>query len=113
MKIAVACAGLEVAHYFTQCTNYMCYIVERGIVMGSRNIPAPDQPIESLVETLKSIEMDTIIVGLIEYDTAAVLCHSGIEVVAGAEGDAIDVVRAYVSKTLSGISEPCSIEQPA
>jgi len=109
MKIAVACAGMEIAPYFTQCTNYMCYVVERGIIKSSRNIPALDQPIESLVEMLQSIEMDTIIVGLIEYDIAAVLCHSGIEVVAGAQGEALDVVRAYVSKTLSGISEPCSI----
>lgn len=110
MKVAVACDGLNVAPYFAQCTSYMCYTVERGIITGSANVPITDNPAMKPLEFLKALGADTVIVGLIEYDLASNLCHHNIEVIAGAEGPAADVVRAYVSRTLSGVSEPCSIE---
>ena len=109
MKVAVACQGLTVAPYFVQCTGYTVYTVDRGIITDSRSIPAPDQPIEKLVDMLKSIGIDTLIVGRIVYDMASVLCRNGIEVVAGAEGSALDVAKAYVSNTLAGVEEVCSI----
>ena len=109
MRVAVACQGLNVAPYFVQCTGYTVYTVNRGIITDSRNMPALDQPIDKLVELLKSIDIDAIIVGLIEYDMAAVLCRNGIEVVAGAEGSTLDVAKAYVSNTLAGVEEVCSI----
>ena len=109
MRIAVACAGLSVAPYFAQRTNYMCYTVDRGIVADGKNVPALEKP-TALPELLTALEVDTIIVGRIEYDIASSLCHSGIEVVAGAEGEALDVVRAYLTKTLSGVDEPCIVD---
>ena len=109
MKVAVTCQGLTVAPYFVQCTNYTVYTVDRGIITDSRTMPALDQPIDKLVELLKSIGIDTIIVGRIEYDMASVLCRNDIEVVAGAEGTALDVAKAYVSNTLAGVEEVCSI----
>ena len=109
MRIAVACQGLSVAPYFVQCTSYTCYTVERGIISDSHTMPAFDQPIEKLIEVLKSVGIDALIVGLIEYDMAASICHSGIEIVAGAQGNALDVAKAYVSNTLSGVEEVCSI----
>ena len=110
MRIAVACDGLAVAPYFVQCTSYACYMVERGIITGSRSMPAFDQPIDKLAEVLKSVQIDVLIVGRIEYDMASALCRSGIEVVAGAEGNALDVAKAYVSHTLTGIDNVCAIE---
>jgi predicted Fe-Mo cluster-binding NifX family protein len=110
MNIAVACCGLDVAPYFSQSASYTCYQVDRGIITGSRNLPATDMPLDGLVDLLHKINVDTLIVGRIEYDRANYLCHSGIEVVAGAQGSAIDVVKAYVSKTLSGVIEPCKVD---
>lgn len=109
MRVAVACRGLTVAPYFVQCTSYTVYTVNRGIITDSHTMPALDQPIGKLVELLKSIDVDALIVGLIEYDLAAVLCRNGIEVVAGAEGSALDVVKAFVSNTLAGIEEVCAV----
>lgn len=109
VRIAVACAGLEVAPYFAQRTNYMCYDVERGIIEDGKNVPALEKGAMSLTDFLQTLEVDTIIVGRIEYDIASSLCRTGVEVVAGAEGEALEVARAYISKTLSGVIEPCSI----
>ena len=109
MRIAVACAGLDVAPYFAQRTNYMCYTVERGIIADGKNIPILDNATMKLASLMKSLEIDTVIVGRIEYDIASSLCRAGIEVVAGAEGSALDVARAYLTKTLAGVVEPCAI----
>ena len=109
MRVAVACQGLNVAPYFVQCTNYTVYTVNRGIITDSRTMPALDQPINKFVELLKSINIDALIVGLIEYDMAAVLCRNNIEIVAGAEGSALDVAKAYFSNTLTGVQEVCAI----
>lgn len=107
MKVAVACRGLEVAPYFLQATDFMCYNVDRGIITGSRNLSSADFPAEKYEDLLHLLGADTVIVGFIEYNLANRLCKSGIEVVAGATGSACDVVRAYVSHTLSGVSQPC------
>ena len=109
MRIAVACQGLTVAPYFVQSTGYMCYNVDRGIISDSRNMPAFDQGADKFVELLKSLEIDVLIVGLIEQTMASILCRSGIEVVAGAKGDALDVAKSYVSNTLTGVRSVCSI----
>lgn len=110
MKVAVACDGMNVAPYFAQCTSFMCYDIQRGIVVNSQNMPLNDQPAINSLDLLKAMGIDTLIVGRIEYEFASKLCHSDIEVVAGAEGSAVDVMHAYLTKTLSGVSEPCSIE---
>lgn len=111
MKIAVACDGLNVAQFFSQTTSYMCYDVVKGIIVDCKNMMAFDQPLDKLVELLQSLEIDTLIVGRIEYDIASSFCRSGIEIVAGAEGESLEVAKSYLSKTLSGIIEPCSIEE--
>ena len=38
MRIAVASEGLEVAPRFRQCASYMCYRVERGIIVECQNL---------------------------------------------------------------------------
>lgn len=109
MRVAVACDGLEVAPYFLHSSNFMIYTVERGKVSGSRNMTTADIPPAGYPDLLRTLEADTVIVGRIEYGVAEAMCRSGIEVVAGAAGAAGDVVRAYVNKTLSGVSEPCVV----
>ena len=50
--------------------------------------------------------------GRIEYNIANRLCRAGIEVVAGANGNAADVARGYLTKTLTGVEEVCHIADP-
>ena len=51
--------------------------------------------------------VSTIITGGIDYDFANMLCHAGIEVVAGVEGSAREVLEAYINHTLIGADELC------
>ena len=99
MRIAVASEGLEVAPRFRQCASYMCYRVDRGIIVECQNLPNPVE-----------MGVDTLIVGAIDYDVANVFCHAGIEVRAGAHGSAREVVQAYLTRTLTGVDELCHLD---
>ena len=91
MRIAVASDGLEVAPYFASTTSFMCYTVTRGIITECQNMPNPALPLEQLVELFLELGIDVLIVGRIEYNIANRLCRAGIEVVAGANGNAATI----------------------
>ena len=110
MRIAVASEGLEVAPRFRQCASYMCYRVDRGIIVECQNLPNPGLAAPKLVALLVEMGVDTLIVGAIDYDVANVFCHAGIEVIAGAHGSAREVVQAYLTRTLTGVDELCHLD---
>lgn len=112
MRIAVASEGLDVAPLFRSTVSFMCYTVKRGIITECQNMPNPKLPIDELVELFEELEIDVVIVGRIEYEFANRLCRAGIEVVAGACGNAADVARGYLTKTLTGVEEVCHISDP-
>ena len=112
MRIAVASDGLEVASYFASATSFMCYTVKRGIIAECQNMPNPKLPLDKLVGLFGELGIDVLIVGRIEYDIANRLCRAGVEVVAGARGNAGDVARGYLTQTLTGVEEVCHISDP-
>ena len=56
---------------------------------------------------LLSIDATVIIVGAIPVDIARIFCQANIEVVAGAQGSAREVVEQYLTRTLIGVDEMC------
>ena len=62
MRIAVASEGLEVAPRFRQCASYMCYRVDRGIIVECQNLPNPGLAAPKLVALLVEMGVDTLIV---------------------------------------------------
>lgn len=113
MKIAVACTGLNVAADAARCESFMCYTVEKGIIKECRNLPNMGITSAEAVNLIKSIGFDSIITGGIDMDTANELCRSSIEVVAGVEGTAREVVEAYLNRTLMGAVELCNAHDEA
>ena len=107
MKITVACEGLGVSPHAVHCASFMCYTVERGIITDCRNLPNPGLPAKDTARMLIDLGVNTIITGGIDYDFANMLCHSGIEVVAGVGGTAREVVEAHINHTLIGADELC------
>ena len=101
MKIAVACDGLSVAPLFLKCTSYMCYTVERGVIVDSRNLPAFDQPIEAAANVLRSLGVDVLIMGRIDPDAKERLGASGATLVTGAKGDPLQAARSYLASMFS------------
>lgn len=112
MRIAVASEGLDVAPLFRSTVSFMCYTVKRGIITECQNMPNPKLSIDKLVELFKELEIDVVIVGRIEYEFANRMCRAGIEVVAGAEGNAADVARGYLTQALTGVEQVCHVSDP-
>lgn len=102
MIIIVACEGLGVSPHAVHCASFMCYTVERGIIADCRNLPNPGLSAEDTAQMFIDLGVSTIIAGGIDYDFANMLCHAGIEVVAGVEGSAREVLKAYINHTLIG-----------
>lgn len=107
MRIIVACEGLGVSPHAVHCASFMCYTVERGIIADCRNLPNPGLSAEDTAQMFIDLGVSTIITGGIDYDFANMLCHAGIEVVAGVEGSAREVLEAYINHTLIGADELC------
>ncbi|MBQ3106101.1 MAG: hypothetical protein IJC51_01305 [Eggerthellaceae bacterium] len=107
MKIAVACEGLRTSPHAAHCDSFMCYTVTRGIIADCQNLPNPNVAGDELAQLLKELGMDVLITAGIDMDTANALCYAGVEVVAGPEGTAREVVDAYLSRTLIGVDSLC------
>ncbi|WP_419064283.1 NifB/NifX family molybdenum-iron cluster-binding protein [Ellagibacter isourolithinifaciens] len=71
------------------------------------NLPNPGLSAEDTAQMFIDLGVSTIITGGIDYDFANMLCHAGIEVVAGVEGSAREVLEAYINHTLIGADELC------
>ena len=105
MRVAVACDGLVVAPYFVQTTSYMIYNVERGIIVGSNNLPALDKAVGQLVELIKTIGIDAFIVGRIDNETAVALRASGADLVTNAKDDPLLAAQGYLSSVFTAVAD--------
>ena len=107
MQMAVASDGLQASSHAVHCSSFMFYTVKRGIITECQNLPNPGLPANETVGLLKNLEIDVLITGGIDMDFANMLCHSGIEVMAGVSGTAREVAEAYLSHTLIGATALC------
>lgn len=110
MRMAVASDGLQASSHAVRCSSFMFYTVKRGIITECQNLPNPGLPAAETVKLLQSLEIDALITSGIDMDFANMLCHCGIEVVAGVNGTAREVAEAYLNHTLIGATELCHIE---
>ena len=109
MRIVVACQGLGVSPLYDISDAYTFYTIERGVITSCQSLPFTRATDESRVSMLLSLDVNVLICGAINADAAAEYCHAGIEVIAGCNGTAREVVDAWLSKTLSGAEELCSL----
>ena len=110
MIIIVACEGLGVSPHAVHCASFMCYTVERGIIADCRNLPNPGLSAEDTTQMFIDLGVSTIIAGGIDYDFANMLCHAGIEVVAGVEGSAREVLEAYINLAFNNDEEEAEVD---
>lgn len=107
MRIAVASTGLDVAWRFDVADSFTFYTVNLGIISDCQCMPSLDLPLEKLAATLKELDVTALICGAINVDSAEVFCKADIEVVAGAQGAARELVEQYLTRTLIGVDEMC------
>lgn len=110
MRMAVASDGLQASSHAARCSSYMFYTVKRGIITECQNLPNPGLPAAEMVELFQNLGIDALITNGIDMDFANMLCHSGIEVIAGVSGTAREVAEAYLNRTLIGATALCHVD---
>ena len=103
MRIAVASQGLDVASKVLRCASYMCYRVDRGMIVDCQNMPNLSLPPAQLAT--KALGVTVMLAQTVEPSARAALEQAGIEVEAGSTGTASGAARTYLAHTLAGRDE--------
>ena len=107
MKIAVTYENGEVFQHFGHTETFKIYEVEDGKVLSSQIISSDGNGHEALAELLANQAIDVLICGGIGGGAQAALSEQGIELCAGASGDADAAVEAYLKGELVNTGANC------
>ena len=108
MKIAVTYENGKVFGHFGRTEQFKLYDVENGKVIGTQIIGSNGSGHEALAELLNEQKIDVLICGGIGGGAQAALNEKGIELCAGAQGDADKAVEAYLRGELVNTGANCN-----
>lgn len=100
IKIAVTYENGEIFQHFGKCKSFAIYEVEGKEIKSNTFLDAGESGHSALAELLDGNKIDTLICGGIGGGAKDALKQRGIELVAGASGDAEEAVKAYLAGTL-------------
>jgi predicted Fe-Mo cluster-binding NifX family protein len=101
MRIALPVSGTCVATVFDFASTLMVIDVTNMTVAGKQVLSIPQSLPSITVGKLRELKANTLICGAISNALAAMVWHSGIEVISGITGEAEAVVFAYVHGQLA------------
>ena len=107
MKISVTYDNGQIFQHFGHTEQFKVYQVEDGKVVSSEIIGSNGSGHGALAELLKDQDVDVLICGGIGGGAQAALQEQGIELCAGASGDADEAVQAYLRGELVNTGANC------
>ena len=107
MKVAVTYDNGNVFQHFGRTENFKIYDVEDGKVISSEIMGTDGTGHEALAWLLKDKAVDALICGGMGQGAQDALAEAGIDVCAGAEGDADAAVEAYLRGELVNTGVNC------
>ena len=107
MKIAVTYENGNVFQHFGHTETFKVYEVEDGKIVSSKVVGSDGAGHEALAGLLAGHEIDVLICGGIGGGAQAALAAQGIELCAGAQGDADAAVEAYLRGELVNTGANC------
>lgn len=107
MKIAVTYEDGNVFQHFGRTENFKVYEVEGGRVVTSEILNSGGTGHEALAWLLKECGIDALICGGMGQGAQDALAEAGIEVCAGAEGNADEAVAAFLAGELVNTGVNC------
>ncbi len=107
MKIAVTYENGNIFQHFGKTESFKVYEVEDNKVVGSEAVAANGSGHDAQAGLLSELGVDVLICGGIGAGAQAALADAGIELCAGAEGDADAAVEAYLNGTLVSNEAAC------
>ena len=107
MKIAVTYDNGTIFQHFGKTENFKVYEVENGQVLSGEVISSNGSGHSALAGLLAGQKVDVLICGGIGGGAQAALTEAGIELCAGAQGDADQAVEAYLKGELVSSGATC------
>ena len=107
MKIAVTYDNGTIFQHFGKTENFKVYEVENGQVLSGEVISSNGRGHSALAGLLAGQNVDVLICGGIGGGAQAALTEAGIELCAGAQGDADQAVEAYLKGELVSSGATC------
>ena len=107
MKIAVTYDNGTIFQHFEKTENFKVYEVENGQVLSGEVISSNGSGHNALAGLLAGQNVDVLICGGIGGGAQAALTEAGIELCAGAQGDADQAVEAYLKGELVSSGATC------
>ena len=107
MKIAVTYENGNIYQHFGHTETFKVYTVEEGKIVSSEIVGANGAGHGALATLLAGEGIDVLICGGIGGGAQAALAEHGIELCAGAEGDADEAVAAYLKGELVNTGANC------
>ena len=108
MKIAVASEGSIVSQHFGHCEGFTTYSVENGEATNKQFVPNPGHKPGYLPVFLREQNVDVIIAGGMGETAQDLFNENGIEVVVGAQGNADDALKLYITGMLKSTGSVCT-----
>ena len=107
MKIAVTYENGQVFQHFGHTEEFKVYSVEDGRIVSSELVGTDGSGHEALADLLRGMGVDVLICGGIGGGAQAALEEAGIELCAGASGDADEAAAAYLRGELVNTGANC------
>ncbi len=107
MKIAVTYDNGNVFQHFGRTENFKIYEVKDGEILSSEVVGSGGRSHESLAEVLLENSVDLLICGGLGAGAQNALASAGVSVVAGAQGDADEAVKAFLRGELQNTGANC------
>lgn len=111
IKIAVASENEIVTGHFGHCTNFNIFEAENGEILKSVSIPNPGHKPGFLPNYLNDLGVNVIISGGMGGGAIEIFNEKNIEVIVGAEGNAMEAAKAYLQGELISTGSVCHDHQ--
>lgn len=108
MKIAVASEGKLVTGHFGHCEVFNVFETEEGKIIKTEVLPNPGHKPGFLPNYLNDLGVEVIISGGMGGGAVEIFNEKNIEVIVGAEGDAEEIVKAYLRGELKSTGSVCN-----
>ncbi len=107
MRIAVTYEDGKIFQHFGHTESFKLYDVEDDEVISTEVFSSNGTGHEALADLLAENDIDTLICGGLGAGAMNALTAAGIEVIAGAEGDADEAVKKYINGELESTGVNC------
>ena len=111
IKIAVASENEMVTGHFGHCINFNIFEAENGEIQKSVSIPNPGHKPGFLPNYLNDLGVNVIISGGMGGGAIEIFNEKNIEVIVGAEGNAMSAAKAYLKGELISTGSVCHEHQ--